>query len=101
MKKILTFKFIALTLFFVIFMGIHLQAQFITTWVATGGEITIPTNAASGTYNYTVTWTNLTNTGVGNGIASGRTGDYTIMSLQNNSTYSVSITGIFPHFLYE
>ena len=29
---------------------------FKTTWIATGGSITIPTNSASGPYNYTVNY---------------------------------------------
>ncbi|MBR08745.1 MAG: hypothetical protein CMP48_13840, partial [Rickettsiales bacterium] len=71
---------------------------FITTWVTDDAEITIPTNALSGTYNYSVTWTNLTNTGVGDGSVSGQTGDYTITGLTNGDTYEVAISGVFPHF---
>ena len=95
MNQTKTFKMIALMLFFVLCVGTRLQAQFITTWITTDGQITIPTFPTS-TYNYTVTWTNLTNAGVGNGTISGRTGDHLITGLQNGSTYSISITGLFP-----
>ncbi|MDX1905123.1 MAG: BspA family leucine-rich repeat surface protein [Thermonemataceae bacterium] len=71
---------------------------FITTWVTTDGTIVIPTFASSGTYNYTVSWKNLTNPGVGEGSITGRTGSYTITGLENGSTYKVSISGAFPHF---
>ena len=96
MKQTKTIKMIALMLFFVLCVGTRLQAQFVTTWITTDGQITIPT--AGGGYNYTVTWTNLTNAGVGNGTISGRTGDHIITGLQSGSTYSVAITGLFPRF---
>jgi surface protein len=69
---------------------------FITTWVTTSGNITIPTTG--GGYNYSVTWTNLTNPGVGEGSVSGQTGNYIITGLQNGSTYQVEISGNFPRF---
>ncbi len=69
---------------------------FVTTWVTTTNTITIPT-VGSG-YNYNISWTNLTNPGVGNGSATGVTGNYTITGLQNGSTYRVEITGTFPRF---
>ena len=96
MNQTKTFKMIALMLFFVLCVGTRLQAQFITTWITTDGQITIPTTG--GGYNYTVTWTNLTNAGVGNGTISGQTGNAIITGLQNGSTYSVAITGVFPQF---
>lgn len=73
-------------------------SQFITTWVTTDGQITIPTTG--GGYNYDIVWTNLTNTGVGDGSITGQTGDYTITGLENNSTYQIEISGTFPqiHF---
>ncbi len=73
---------------------------FRTTWKATDGTIHIPANAysTSGVYNYDITWTNLTNTGVGNGSATGITWGYFIRNLERNSTYEVAITGEFPHF---
>ncbi|TAE17477.1 MAG: BspA family leucine-rich repeat surface protein [Bacteroidetes bacterium] len=71
---------------------------FVTTWITNDGNITIPTNTSTGTYNYNVVWNNLTNAGVGNGSATGLTGNHTIAGLQNGSTYLVSITGTFPHF---
>lgn len=69
---------------------------FITTWK--GSSYTIPTNSASGTYNYNVTWTNLDDPGVGDGSATGQTGDYTITGVVSSNTYRVEITGTFPHF---
>lgn len=76
------------------------QAQvFITSWVTTDGQITIPTFTGE-TYNYSVSWFNQTNPGVGEGTIAGQTGDYTITGLENGSTYQVEISGIFPriHF---
>ncbi len=67
---------------------------FITRWITTTGTITIPT--AGGGYNYDITWTNLTNTGVGDGSITARTGSHTITGLQNGSTYQIAITGAFP-----
>ena len=93
-----TSKFILLLLVLFLSVSTQLQAQFITTWITTDGTIVIPTNSASGTYNYTVTWTNLTSAGVGNGTISGRNGNHTITGLTNGNTYSVAITGVFPHF---
>jgi len=70
--------------------------DFITTWITTDGQITIPT--FGGGYNYSVTWANLTNAGVGDGTITGQTGNYTITGLENGSTYRVEISGAFPHF---
>ncbi|WP_338814145.1 BspA family leucine-rich repeat surface protein [Bernardetia sp. Wsw4-3y2] len=75
------------------------EAQaFRTTWVTDDGTITILTNSNSGAYNYDITWTNLTNTGVGNGSSTGQTRNYTISGLTNGDTYEIAITGVFPHF---
>ncbi|WP_375560967.1 BspA family leucine-rich repeat surface protein [Bernardetia sp. OM2101] len=69
---------------------------FRTTWITTDGKITIPT---TGTYDYDIAWTNLTNTGVGDGTASNVTvNNYTITGLEDNSTYEIAITGDFPQF---
>ncbi|WP_291720736.1 BspA family leucine-rich repeat surface protein, partial [Bernardetia sp.] len=81
-----------------IVQGTGIENPFRTTWVTTDGTITIPTNASSGTYNYNVTWTNLTNAGVNEGSITGQTGNYTITGLENGSTYEIAITGDFPHF---
>jgi surface protein len=67
---------------------------FITRWITTTGTISIPT--AGGGYNYNITWTNLTNAGVGDGSITARTGSHTITGLQNGSTYQIAITGAFP-----
>ncbi|WP_375560901.1 BspA family leucine-rich repeat surface protein [Bernardetia sp. OM2101] len=85
------------TLFFFNSHVAHAQA-FRTTWVTNDGTIKIPTNSSSGIYNYSITWTNLSNTGVGNGSATGRRGQYTIVGLRNGDVYEVAITGSFPHF---
>ncbi|TAG44324.1 MAG: BspA family leucine-rich repeat surface protein [Cytophagia bacterium] len=75
---------------------------FRTTWITTDTQILIPTRAASGAYNYGVSWRNLTNPGVqeGNSII-GQTADYTITGLQNNSVYQIDIIGTFPHFYMD
>ncbi|WP_338790139.1 BspA family leucine-rich repeat surface protein [Bernardetia sp. MNP-M8] len=84
-----------LTLFFVGFATNSAYSQaFRTTWVTDDGTITIPTTGTG--YNYDITWTNLTNTGVNEGSATGRTGNYTITGLENNSTYEIAISGDFP-----
>ncbi|WP_338763754.1 BspA family leucine-rich repeat surface protein [Bernardetia sp. ABR2-2B] len=72
---------------------------FITTWVATGGTITIPTTGTG--YNYDITWTNLTNAGVNEGTITARTGNYTITGLEDGSTYQIDITGDFPHIYFN
>lgn len=71
---------------------------FITTWTPTDGSITIPTNTTDFTYNYDITWTNLTNAGIGDGSITGQTGDYAISGLSTNDTFQVEISGTFPHF---
>jgi surface protein len=74
-------------------------SAFVTTWVTTDGQITIPTNG--GGYNYNITWTNLTNAGVGDGTAIGQTGNFTISGLQNGSTYRVEISDTFPNIYFN
>ena len=49
---------------------------FITTWKPSSTMIVIRTKSSSGPYNYSVTWTNLTNAGVGDGSTTGATGNY-------------------------
>ncbi len=71
---------------------------FITTWTTTNGKIKIPTLAASGTYNYSVKWINLTSPGVNEGVTNNITGDYEITGLYDNHTYQIEILGDFPHF---
>ncbi|AFM02697.1 surface protein 26-residue repeat-containing protein [Bernardetia litoralis DSM 6794] len=86
-----------LTLFFAGLSKQTVNAQaFRTTWITTDGTITIPTNG--GGYNYDISWTNLTNAGVGNASAIAQTGSYTINGLTNGDTYEVAITGDFPRF---
>ena len=90
-------SFLFFTWFFVGLTTHTANAQaFRTTWITTDGSITIPTFGIG--YNYNITWTNLTNAGVGNGSVTGRTGSYFITGLQNGSTYEVAITGAFPRF---
>ena len=75
--------------------------SFITTWSTTDGQITIPTNSPTYTYNYDIVWTNLTNAGVGDGSATGQTGDFPIPGLENGSTYQIKITGVFPQIYFN
>ena len=89
--------FLFATLFFTGLSTHKANAQFRTTWITNDGTITIPTVGSSGSYNYDITWTNLTSAGVGNGSITARTGDYTITGLTNGHTYQVEITGTFPH----
>ncbi len=72
---------------------------FITTWVTTDGTITIPTTG--GGYNYDITWTNLTNAGLGDGSTTGQTGIHTITGLTNGDTYEIAITGDFPRIFFN
>ena len=55
--------------------------SFLTRWSTTTGTITIPVTNTGPTYTYNVTWTNLTNAGVGNGSVTGHDGNYTITGL--------------------
>ncbi|WP_375560108.1 BspA family leucine-rich repeat surface protein [Bernardetia sp. OM2101] len=92
--------FTSLLLLILFFAGLSKQTvnaqAFRTTWITTDGTITIPTNG--GGYNYDISWTNLTNAGVGNGSAIAQTGSYIINGLTNGDTYEVAITGDFPRF---
>ncbi|MFY0628568.1 MAG: BspA family leucine-rich repeat surface protein, partial [Reichenbachiella sp.] len=69
--------------------------SFITTWVTSDGQFTIPTSGG-GTYN--AVWTNLTNPGVGEGSIVSHTGDYSVTGLTNGDTYQLAITGDLRHF---
>ena len=93
-----TFLCIASILVF-LFLGTHTaySQAFRTTWITTDKEITIPTDKYF-TYDYSITWKNLTNKKVGDGSTRNQKGDYTIGNLENGSTYEVAITGEFPHF---
>lgn len=72
------------------------QQAFVTTWSTTDGEITIPTKSFE-TYNYDISWTNLTNPGTMEGTANVTIDtDYTITPVESGSTYRVEITGTFP-----
>ena len=75
------------------------QNEFITTWQTTDEQITIPTEG--GGYNYDITWTNLDNTGVGDGSILGQTGEYTISGLTNGDNYQVEISGDFPRIYFN
>lgn len=76
------------------------QRPFITEWIPTQNtgtnnyEIEILTNPMY-SYNYNITWENLTSPGLGNGSASNVTGNLTIIVPYN--IYKISINGIFPH----
>ncbi len=72
---------------------------FTTTWQTTDTQITIPTFGSG--YNYDVVWTNLTNSGLGDGVISAQTGNYTITGLTNGDTYQIEITGNFPRIYFN
>ncbi|MFN8841964.1 MAG: BspA family leucine-rich repeat surface protein, partial [Chryseotalea sp.] len=74
--------------------------SFLTRWSTTTGTITIPVTNIGPTYDYNVTWTNLTNTGVGNGSVTGHVGNYTITGLTNGNIYQIEITGNFPGLFF-
>lgn len=74
--------------------------SFLTRWSTTTGTITIPVTNTGPTYIYNVTWTNLTNAGVGNGSVTGHDGNYTITGLSNGNIYQIEITGNFPGFSF-
>ncbi len=74
--------------------------DFITEWTApASGNLTIPTTGAG--YNYDVYWMNMTNAGVGDGMALNQTGSYTMTGLQNGDTYKVYIMGDFPSIYFN
>jgi surface protein len=73
---------------------------FVTTWKSDNpgwlpNQIIIPTNAASGQYNYDVYWERVGSPAI-NGTVIWQTGDATI-TFPSPGTYRVSITGTFPH----
>ncbi|WP_375579129.1 BspA family leucine-rich repeat surface protein [Marivirga tractuosa] len=72
---------------------------FITTWQTNDTEITIPT-LNSETYFYNISWTNVTNPGVGEGSITGRNSRFTITGLNNDDIYEVSISGDFPRIYF-
>ncbi|MCB0495214.1 MAG: BspA family leucine-rich repeat surface protein [Cyclobacteriaceae bacterium] len=74
--------------------------EFITTWETDNNEITIPTFSGE-TYNYDIAWTNLTNSGVGDGSTTAVTGDYTITGLTNGDIYQITISGNFPRIYFN
>lgn len=94
------FTVLVLPLLFVGVLSSRAQAQsFITTWVATGGTITIPTTGTG--YNYDITWTNLSSPGTLEGMDTGvGDGNYVISGMQAGSTYQVAITGAFPRIFF-
>jgi len=73
---------------------------FITTWQTTDMQITIPTEISE-TYLYNVTWTNLTNGGVGDGSTTGEIGDFLITGLANGDIYQLEIIGLFPRIYFN
>ncbi|MEM6642513.1 MAG: LamG-like jellyroll fold domain-containing protein [Bacteroidota bacterium] len=80
--------------------GFQMQLPFITTWVTTDGEITIPTTG--GGYNYEVVYFNESvdpNTPVG--TLSNQTADATLNSLADGDTYRVEILGDFPRVYFN
>lgn len=92
--------FLVLGFVFCSFQGASQSIPFTTTWSTTDNEVTIPTFEGE-TYNYSVFWENLTNTGVNEGSANSQTGDYTISGMENGSTYQISIYGTFPRIYFN
>lgn len=72
---------------------------FSTTWTTFDGTITIPTTGSG--YNYNISWKNIINAGLGDGTASGVTGDYTITGLSIGDIYEVNISGMFPRIFFN
>lgn len=70
----------------------------VTTWVATGGTIAIPTEG--GGYFYSVHYRNLVNFS-DQGTSYNITGDHTITALQAGGTYEVEISGQFPRIYFN
>ena len=101
MKKFILFKKVGWIVILIVFMAsLKAQAQFVTTWVTDDTEITIPT-FSSETYDYNITWTNLTNAGIGDGSSSSITSSYTITGLTNGDIYQVEIDGLFPRIYFN
>jgi surface protein len=75
--------------------GILTTNAFRTTWVTTNNQIIFP---SGNTNTYNITWRNLTSPGVGNGSATGVSGNYTITGLTNAHTYQIDVTGNFSWF---
>ncbi|WP_258099993.1 BspA family leucine-rich repeat surface protein [Marinoscillum pacificum] len=80
---------------------VQVPDPFITTWITSDGSITIPINPGDYTYNYNIIWTNLTNTGVGDGALENVSSSQVISGLENGSTYQVEIVGDFPAIYFN
>lgn len=102
MYSILVFRNHTRLLIFTLLLGValsvHGQNPFVTTWVTTYGQITIPTSGSG--YNYTVVWTNDTAPGTGEGFVHNVTGNYTLSGLTNGHSYRVEISGDFPRISF-
>lgn len=72
---------------------------FRTTWQVGGNNIIIPTT--TGTYNYTISWKNLTSPGTNENSATNQTTGYTIAGLTDGDMYEVYITGVFPQIFFN
>ena len=79
--------------------AVQLPLPFVTTWITSDGQITIPTTGSG--YNYEVSWFNETNPGTAEGALSSQTGDAFISGLENSSSYRVEITGDFPRIYFN
>ena len=84
---------------FTVFIPATPSNPFITTWVATGGEITIPTTGTG--YNYDITWTNISGTGGDDFDTNVGDGNYLISGLTDGDTYEIAITGDFPRIFFD
>ncbi|MEQ9299327.1 MAG: LamG-like jellyroll fold domain-containing protein, partial [Cyclobacteriaceae bacterium] len=81
------------------FNAITSFTPFITTWITSDGEITIPT--IGGDYAYDITWSNITGVGGDGSDTNLGSGDYTITGLNNDDTYQVEISGNFPRIYFN
>lgn len=77
-------------------------SPFITTWIATDGEITIPTYTTDYgyTYQYEIKWRNTENVD-DYGEFLNQTGDSKITGLSANAPYEIAITGDFPGIYFN
>ncbi|TAE49826.1 MAG: BspA family leucine-rich repeat surface protein, partial [Cytophagales bacterium] len=101
LRKIMK-KILCTLLFAFVILGTPYQAlaqAFITEWITTTGNITIPTTG--GGYNYNVSYRQILPTIGGTTTLTGQTGNCTITGLTNGNTYEVSITGTFPRIFFS
>ncbi|TAG42581.1 MAG: BspA family leucine-rich repeat surface protein, partial [Cytophagia bacterium] len=72
---------------------------FRTTWQVGGNNIIILTT--TGTYNYTISWKNLTSPGTNENSTANQTANHAIVGLTDGDMYEVYITGTFPRIFFN